>query len=294
MENLQERTLDLLMETGLNWTVTKESLMSFDGKPTDSFGLFRSDNGQHLATVQKRYEVYQNFELAEAILEATQTLDLNVTRGGELSGGRKVYLQAELPEVYIGKSGMQRWITGVNSHTGKSKIGFGSSGTVIVCQNTWYKAYGELAKFAHNSTAAERVNEFIKGMRLALGLDENLIKKFRIMADQPIKDEIIAKVMNRAFEVDLDIKQSEINPRAKAKAARIAAALATEVELQGSTLWALFNGVTRYTNHIATKPEKAKEYVMTGAGYDTNLVAFDTIMEWIEANSEPAPAMIEI
>ena len=43
-QDLRLQTLDLLEETGLNWTVKKEPLISVvDGKETDSFGLFRSD-----------------------------------------------------------------------------------------------------------------------------------------------------------------------------------------------------------------------------------------------------------
>ena len=189
-QDLRLQTLDLLEETGLNWTVKKEPLISVvDGKETDSFGLFRSDDHSHLATVGNRYTPYQNYELAEALLEATSQIDMKITRGGQLMGGKKVYLQAELPEVYIGKSGMNRWITGVNSHGFKSGA-FGSTGTVIICDNTWMMAYGDLSKFRHTESIVQRVLEFVEGMKKALSLDEQLIENFEIMAAASIKDDI--------------------------------------------------------------------------------------------------------
>jgi hypothetical protein len=61
METTQEKTFDLLEATGLNWTVSKELLTSSDGKITESFGMFRSDNKEWLGTVGNRYKAMQNF-----------------------------------------------------------------------------------------------------------------------------------------------------------------------------------------------------------------------------------------
>lgn len=287
IEELRNQVLELLIEFGLNWTVTKEPLFSSDGKPTSSFGLFRSDTKQHLATVKSRYEVYDNHQLVEAMLEATANIDMNVTNGGVLKDGQRVYLQAELPEVYIGKSGMKRQITGVNSH-GEKAIGFGSSGTVIVCNNTWMMSYGELSKFRHTISAAERVKLFIEGMRQAMGLDEGVIRTFKKMADVRLKDEVFARVIQRCFQVDIDEKQDKLSTRTINKMKKVNEAIETELELEGDTLWGLFNGITRFTNHIAPvkpkieiTPELKKEYVMVGEGYETNLKAYQTIREWL-------------
>lgn len=280
-EQIALKTFDLLESTGLNWTVTKEPLVSLDGKPTNSFGLFRKDNHSHLATVGKRYEPYQNYQLAEALIEATESIDLPLTRGGQLSGGGKVYLQAELPEMYIGKSGVQRYITGVNSHDGTTSIGFGSSGTVIVCQNTWYMAFGQLSKFRHTVSAEERIKVFIEGMRTALGLELKLLKRFKQMSELPVPDELYAKVIQNSFDLDVDAPLKGLNERIKQKVTTLATSIAKEYELEGNTMWGLFNGITRYTNHHAVKPEKKTDYIMSGGGYKTNLAAYITMDEWL-------------
>lgn len=291
-----EKTFELLEASGLNWSVSKEALQTVEGKQTQSFGMFKGSDW--LGTVGNIYKPFQNSELAETIVEATHDIGLQTTRGGQLSGGKKVYLQAELPSEFIGQSNVLRRITALNSHDGSTSIGFGSSSTVVICQNTFFQAYAGLAKFRHTDSAKERIELAIKDLRTALKLDTALMENFKRMADKPLKDEIFAKIIKACFETDVNAPESDLSTRKTNQLKQVAGAIETEIKLEGATLWGLFNGITRYTNHVATvskgKPAteaEKNEYVMTGGGYKTNLVAFDTIMKWIEENSE-APALV--
>ena len=56
------------------------------------------------------------------------------------------------------------------------------------------------------------------------------------------------------------------------------------IDEQGETLWALFNGVTRYTNH--TTKNKDKDYaLMFGSEAETNQRAYDTMLKWLNTPS---------
>jgi hypothetical protein len=215
---------------------------------------------------------------------ASNGIGLDVSRGGTLGNGKKVYLQTELTPEYIGKSGVKRFITALNSHNGTTSIGFGSSNTVIVCQNTFYKAYKEINKFRHTATASERIRLAMQDLRRAIELDEKLMKNFKIMADTPLSDEIFANILKRCFDANPDAKRSEETPQKIKQLEMVNKAVSTELDLEGATLWGLFNGVTRYTNHY-TRSKNREEYVMVGGGYQTNLVAYETIMSWIESNT---------
>ena len=60
-----EKIFDTLYNTNTAWSVQKEPLFTQDGKQTQSYGLFRSDNNAWLSTVGERYVPMQNEELAE-------------------------------------------------------------------------------------------------------------------------------------------------------------------------------------------------------------------------------------
>lgn len=287
MEEKNEKVFNLLEKTKLNWTVNKEPLIALDGKQTGSFGMFRNDNDKWLGTVGNQYTAYQNHEMAELMVQASNGIGLDVAKGGDLGDGKKVFLQVPLQDKLIGHDTVKRNITCINSHDGTTSIAFGSSNIVLSCSNQFHRMYkeGGLTRFRHSSNSKERINQAMKDMRIALGHDEDLMKKFEIMASMSIKDEIFAKVMQKAFKVDLDAKSSDLSTRKINKMKSIADTIESELDSKGATLWGLFNGVTYYTNHIAPTKDK-NEYLMLGGGYRTNLSAFNEVMVWIEANSK--------
>lgn len=281
-------TFELLESTGLNWSVNKLPLNGPDGQPTDSFGLFRNDTNKWLGTVGPRYEVMQNSTLAETIIDACEGVGLSAKRGGELRGGRKVYLQAELPDEYIGKSAVKRYITALNSHDGTTAISFGSTNTVVICENTFHMAYKSdgMTRFIHTANAKTLIDEAMKEMRVAMRNEQRLVDNYKRMADTKLSEEIMRAVLGgistRAWGVDAD---EDLSPRKAATLVKVKDCIMKEIEDEGYTLWGIFNGITRYTNHVAAPKQDKLSYVMTGAGYDINGVAYDTIMEWIDTHS---------
>ena len=54
----------------------------------------------------------------------------------------------------------------------------------------------------------------------------------------------------------------------------------TSIAEQGSTLWALFNGVTRYTNH-STSSKDVDYGLMFGTEAKINERAYNTMLRWL-------------
>ena len=281
-----EKVFDLLESTGLNWTVFKEPLVSETGLPTESFGIFRNDSKNWLGTVKSRYTILQNYEMAEIILKASEGLNIAVNRGGQLSAGGRIYLQAELPEEFIGKSKVKRWITALNSHDGSGAAAFGSTNVTVICRNTFYRAYGELEKFRHTSSMKDRIAIAQKDLRITMGFDNNLMDKFKIMADKPLKEEIVERVIRKIFKIEPDEPIKNLSTKKTNLIGSFASSIETSIEEQEATVWALFNGVTRYVNHVAapSDPEKKKDYLF-GTGSEISNVGFNEIMKYIEENT---------
>lgn len=290
-----EKSMNLLEKTGLNWEVRKEQFTHASGMPTPHYGIFRYDNGSDVPTsclgsVKDRYRTFQNFEMADTLISATESLGIETERGGELDGGRKVYLQAKLEDEYVGKSGIKRYITCLNSHDGSASITFGSTNTVVVCQNTFFHAYKDSEKFRHTASAKDRIETAVQQFRQTMQLDKQLFDNFKRMAEISTNDNVVQAVLNNMFKVDVKTaSRDDISTRKSNQMHDFARAYDIERQLEGDTLWGLFNAVTRYTNHMASPSaeDKKTEYLMTGSGYDINNSSYDTIMRWIEANTAP-------
>jgi phage/plasmid-like protein (TIGR03299 family) len=285
-----ERTMNLLESTGLNWEVKKEPLFHGTGSETDFFGIFKYDQATDQApskcfgTVKDRYRPFQNWELADTIVRATDGIGIVTNKGGQLSGGSKVFLQAELPDEYVGKSDVKRWVTVLNSHDGSSSIGFGSTNMVVVCQNTFHRAFKDTQKFRHTESAKERIETAVRQFQNTIAEDKRMFDTFKRMSELRPDESIVQAVINKMFAVDVaNTKREEISTRKVNQLQQFAQAYNIERDLEGDTVWGLFNAVTRYTNHIAVPNQRKKdEYLMTGTGFDINNTAFDTIVKWLD------------
>jgi phage/plasmid-like protein (TIGR03299 family) len=291
MSERDEKIIDLLSNHGLAWTANKKPLFAWDKVgdmndmnviPTDNYGVFRSDNNECLGVCKERYQVFQNGELAQTIVDAAGDLNLDVKKGGVLQGGRKVFLQIVLPEDTVGNSGIRRYLTAMNSHDGSSSIGFGTTNTVVFCENTYHAAMKDVSKIRHTQSYKERVKEAVEAMQMAISGESQLMDDFKRMADVKIKDD--------QYVVDLVQKILKVNPNEKASTRKsnqviqMAKDINTDVQQHGSNLWGLFNGITRYTNHSQVKTEKSLENVMVGSGAKMNDFAFKEIMKQVNAS----------
>jgi hypothetical protein len=267
---MSELILDLLEKSGLNWEVSMETLQASDGTSTSAYGIFKKRSRDFLGAVTQKYTPYQNWQLAEALAKASEQVGLQFSRGGELHGGKKVYLQAELPTTFVHHSNVKRYITALSSHDGTTSIGFGSSNTVVVCENTFFRAYRETHRVRHYSTAHGDVMRLASQLNDVIKQDDALIHTFRELSHVSLTDGMVSNLIKDIF--GSDFKQS--NPRSLDK---FNEALEVEVSLAGDNAWGLFNAVTRYTNHLSTSRNKA-EYLMTGTGFKLANKALKNIM----------------
>jgi len=285
-----EKVFEVLTLTDLNWSVRKEKLVSVTGLQTPNMGVFRSDNNEWLGTVSDKYTPYQNHELVTTIVEASHQIGLDIAKGGCLKGGRNVFVQIELKKANIGKSEVKRYITAMNSHNGKSSVAFGSTNMVVACENMFYKVYKELQKFRHTKSTAEQIKLAVIELKNTINADVKLMQTFEMMASMKIEDEVVSNVMKNTFKIDMNKSHDELGKRKVERSEVIFNAIAKEKGLAGDSLWGLFNGITRYTNHDSKHKRNKTDHLMTGKGYKQNLIAFDTIVKWIEQNTtELAP-----
>ena len=291
-EHLLNHVLDIMNKYKLNWDVKKIPLFTNEeggSLPTNSFGIFRSDNNAWLSTQGKNYVPLQNFDLVSSVITASANIkefDLDAVHAGQLSQGRKIYVQLPMEDEVIGNSKVNRWITALNSHDGSSCVAFGSQQTVVVCQNTFYMAYKNLTHVRHNMNAKDKLMAMATDLNNSLMEDQLLTEEFKRWVDMPVTSRQIEMVKNGIVALNED-KEEKLSMRKQNQLIKIDRAIDQEFSLEGENLWGLFNGVTRYTNHTMS-PNKTqldiKESLMVGQGARINKNAYNQIHAFANFN----------
>lgn len=268
--------VEILDQAKANWTVSKHPLLGPDGQITPGYGIFRDDTKECLSVVGSKYHPTQNHQILEVLMEAAGKNNVKVERAGMLGHGNKVYFQIGLPDVKIGGSDSKRFLTALNSHDGSAPIGFGATNVVVVCANTFFAALRDLTRVKHTINSGVRINEIMLKMKSSLDQEERMIETMLEMSKTTIsKDKITDEFLLSIIGGD------EETTRTKNRLANIRAVMTPEFETHGETAYALFNTVTRYTNHILNYKdiEAKRTSLMSGAAFRTNQQAFDLISQ---------------
>jgi phage/plasmid-like protein (TIGR03299 family) len=306
----EEIIFEILQATGLNWTVTKENMYVNTAVDDllvvpDAYASIRSDSNGYLGIVGSRYEHLQNHEMVSIAYDAGKEVfstDLQLKHpwnnaetlgsfgnmgGGSLRGGSRVFVQMELPELHIGKSGIKRFITLTNSHDGSMSLGFGTTNQVICCKNTFAIANRDISKIRHTSSMQQRIDEAVQSLRKVLTFEDAQMQVFEIASTRRFERQHIADIVSSVFGKSITTSAVDVSSKTKNNMAAFAADIDRSIDEQGETLWALFNAVTRYTNH--TSVSRDKDYsLMFGSDAETNERAYQTLLSWI---NEPSLVM---
>lgn len=285
----QQKTFDLLEASGLNWSVVKEPLVPQNSEffpETRSYGLFNNNTKKHIFTVGEQFTPLQNAEMVELMVEAAESLGLpyEAMRAGSLANGKKIYVQIKVPDVMVARDTIKQQITSLNFH-GTGSVGFGTTNTVIICQNTFYMALRDAdTKFRHSVNVKQNLENAIKGLLATLQTNETNVENFNRLANAEMKPLHLQQTIGQLFGVKVDIdaplETAEISSRKKNQILSFADAFKLEIPRHGESLWGLFNAVTYYTNHILND-KKDDTFLVDGGGAKINIKTYDSLMEWI-------------
>ena len=260
---------DMLNRSNTNWKVVKKPLVTEEGWTTDSHGIFREDTGHYLSTVGNRYTPTQNRDLLELLYKAAEHANITISRGGTISGGRRVFYQLNLGQEPIGGSVLKRWLTALNSHDGQTPLGFGTTNAVVICQNTFFKALLDVNKVRHTPNSYDRLSIIVQTMSDAILQESLLIDKFKEMSGIYVPSNLDDDFLREILGVNE-------NTRSDKRLATLKESIATDINIHGNNQWALFNGVTRFTTHHDTVRDRARS-VMEGSGFKINNRALELI-----------------
>ena len=285
-------TEEILNESGLNWNVTKEKLM-YAGEclpgannglhDTDYYAIVREDTGEVFNAVKKGYTPTQNHVIIDTMKKIAGDNDLEIVKALPINGGRKILVQMAKPDniVTIGDQKTKQYIYAINSHDGTSALKFGFMNEVIFCANqfTWLNSNG-LKGYVHKQSIQDKVSNLPEILNFED--QDSRIAELHEMSFQSITRKEISGLLDYLTGIDSTIPNwaGNISTRRNNIRRDLYMAITTETNRLGYNKWGLFNGVTMYTSHYKSIPNRKngkEESVFTGSGQKMNEKAFNWI-----------------
>lgn len=231
--------------------------------------VLRSDTRAHLGVVGMGYEPVQQraaFEWVQPLLDAGEA---RLVSAGLLSGGRKVYLQAELTdaavEVQRGDE-MRAYVNFHNAHDGSLAVGAGYTRIRVVCRNTMAAAAKSMVfkarhtRGVHDALKAARL-EF-HAQRAALREDGALLAR---LLGKKLSDKNLVHYVRETLAEGGGSSTNETQPIRHVD--RIVELAHTAPGATPGTLWGGLNAVTYWATHERGRSENARaESLMFGQG----------------------------
>ena len=291
MKNIS--TSEILQSCGLNWVVKKKPLM-YSGictpeannglHHTDYYAIVREDTGEVFNAVKKGYTPTQNHVIIDTMKKIAGENDLLITKALPINGGRKIIVQMQRPDnhVVIGGQDTKQYVYAINSHDGTSALKFGFMNQVVFCQNqfAWMNNNG-LKGYVHKQSIQDKVSNLPE----ILNFDgqEERIAQLQEMSFHPITGEQSVRLIDYLTKMDSTEYgwANKYTTRKMNIREDLNNCLIKETNRLGMNKWGLFNGITMYTSHYKSIPNREhgrEESIYSGSGQKMNDNAFNWLL----------------
>lgn len=299
MNAIQTQVQEILVENGLDFEIQKVPLFAF-GKDfqtieTSYFGLLNTKSGEVINSVKEGYTISQNSEVVEMVLRGIAPFSdkLNVSFGGALNGGRKVFLQLKIEgKKKVGNDTLTQYVTIIDSNDGSTSLSIGIGDLCMRCSNQFFKFYkAGNAKFRHTATIEQRIKEIPMLIEIALNESLRQIELYNKFVSTPVTRSLANQMVKSILGYDREFTAMDELAKKSTKAINILDAITTDIETEfnqvGLNAWALLGGITRYTTHTQSVPKRdnaRNESLISGGGYKMNQKALEFCTELVGAN----------
>ena len=288
------KTNQILEQNGLNWNVKKVPLL-YTGEcqpdaanglhSTDFYGIVREDTNEVFATVKESYEPTQNHTIIETMQEIAGDNDLEIVKAIPLHGGRKVVVQMKRPNniIDIGGESTEQYVYAINGHDGSSSLKFGFMNKVIFCQNQFgWLSGNSFSGYRHTKSIQEKVEQLPSIINFTDQYEK--IADLHMFSNESANPSLVNDLVDYLTNTDrLDLHASDISSRKQNMIYDMAHCIDTEMYRISHTKWGVFNGVTKYTTHQKSSPNREygkQESILTGSCGKMNEKAFNFLKEY--------------
>ena len=255
---------EILESTGLDWNVRTEKTQTLSGIELDKIALVRDDTNEVLGIHSDGYATYQNSQMVDLLQRVSSLTGLEIHRGGEFGGGKKVYIQLKSNDLKLGNDKIEGFVTGINSFDGSTSLAFGNSNLTISCTNTIFAAMKNLSKVRHTKNMELRIEDICRGVDMLVDEEKKMFDNIKMMSQTRYDKSLTDRVTKSLFDIDMNISlenylmKDDLSTAKKNKVSRFYIDLNGELQQKGDNLWGLFSGVTKYTTHSLSKNDNSE------------------------------------
>lgn len=247
----------------------------------DAFATYRANGGLPLGVVGKDFTPTQPIQLLEGLLECDQ-IDFTQISYKEMKGGSKIRFEIPLKTIEIKNDRKKGDITDVylqlqTGFDGQTKTSLYLYTKRLICLNGMKKSFTEFqASFKNTKGNQGKIlglcNDVAKAVNKVDEVKDLYLHLDNIQINQRIINDYVKKV------ADLDVNLSvDWSTRKRNIYENIMSAIDLEMNRTGSTAFGLLNGITYYTNHLASGSEN-EDFVFVDSGAKMNDKALDFLM----------------
>ena len=257
---------DALDKAGLLWNVEAHPLVTGAGKSVDTHNaIVRQDTGSVLGVVGDRYKIVQNADACSLLDTVIADNGGNYAFGGQTGGGKRVFLQAKMPQSFDAVPGdrVDSYITVVTSHDGSSPVKTYLTPIRLWCQNrltiSWQSRTFDFS-IRHTASAEARMIEALHVYKAGVDAFAVFEQKAKYLANKAADR---AKVQ-RFLE---DLLPDTGSTRVKNQQERVLNLFESGKGNNGKTMWHLYNGATEWIDSERTSDsDKRLDSSLFGSG----------------------------
>lgn len=257
---------EAIQASGLGWRVEREPIAVDRGDVATVddwweprceeipgyYATVRQDTRTVLGIVGERYRIVQN-EQAFAFIDQLLGCSLHFETAGSLSGGRRVWVLARLPEhVQVGGDLVRPYVLLMNSHDGSTAVIAATTPVRVVCQNTlnWGLRHAR-QKFSIRHT--EQISRRVHEARRVLDLSIDYYAQFKATGDQlasePCSERQLRRVLDELYPNGTEDRVSDRTCRSREQTKQRIVELFVHGDTQGNapgSKWAAVNAIVEY------------------------------------------------
>jgi phage/plasmid-like protein (TIGR03299 family) len=229
-------------------------------------------NGIILSTVGKDYEVIQHTEAFESLNVLCTEHGMTIESAGALGNGERVWILFKMPDTITPVPGddVRGYLLATTGHDGSWSYTIKPTPIRVVCQNTLDAASlsgVDFVRLFHTKGNAGKVDGAAKIVSTIVQAFRETGETFASFANRRMSEAEVIRYIETIFPHVDDAKPSDvINARRKTVAELVWTGVGSELARSATdgaaNLWATYNAVTEYFDHV--RPAEAK----SNAGLD--------------------------